>query len=256
MTLTRLDPSGGLYYSNAAFPSGSTVTVMDFSAALPDSIQPLDEMYVAVSQLIVSSGSLVVNTPSGWSIIAATPIDIGGTGAVSIMRIFYRRATGSGDDTPVFTATQSGSTTDRQLYVSGTMWMYRGERLKYIRSGSVGSASAGGPTDAATLTGIQKESIIISGAYQTGNDTEPSLSAANSFDNFWTYNPPGVRLPPSHALAEYLPPDEGSWDLPRWNVQRGSSTTEHHDFYMVLKIIKGFVRGRWMGSHPGMVRSS
>lgn len=225
-------------YSNTTVPTGGPTTVLDFSGAIPGTITAGDEMFVSVAQEVITSGSLVVNIPTGWEIIANTPRDIGGS-AVSIMRWFYRKATGSADDNPIFTCTQSGSSTTRELYLTGNMWLYhctQSERLVFHSTGSIGSGTSGSPT-LAFYRSCPKDSVFMSGAYQIANDTTPTMSASNGFYQFVSNNPAGSKLPPSVGISDQFLVG-GDIDGPQWTVTRGSWSAEHHDVYLIMRVIR------------------
>lgn len=254
MTISRKDPATpGPIYDNASFPANSTVTVVDFSSYTPaGGIDPQDELVICIAYYFLRTGSMSISSPSGWTLIADSPGDnaAGSPGSQRQMSFYYRRADGSGLDTPTFSVTHSGTSTTRECGVHACMWAYTGQKMGPLSSGSEGSATRGGPTSAFTQT-VPPESVFIGAAYQTINDTVPSLSTAHGFSLFYNQNPSGSPGAPQLSVADNFPMS-GTVSGPEWSVSRGTSVGENHDLWATLKKINGLVRGRRMGVAHGL----
>lgn len=237
MALSRVLVDSGVY-TDAAFPASTTLDV-GFPVNPPGGMLVDDECILTVSQ--VASGAnqnTGIVTPSHWAIWASSPVDlgIGVNGETSrFARTFYHRADGGSFDLPVVKL-RNLSTSPAQVKVHWEFSVYRGGKLSWVTSGTVGNLTAAAPTLPASVAS-PADGFLISVAYNSATALVPAMTVANGFTLVYgvASDLPVARL--GLGVAEKFPIPVGPTALPQWNVPRGLSASAHHHMW-ALAVIK------------------
>jgi hypothetical protein len=248
MAITRVTtvPMSG---QNLAVPT-SDIAIGSYSGPPLGSIDVGDNQFIiqsevrSVSTVGPPGGNVNISDPGpDWEQVAFAPRDFS-TGAetfIRLIRVWWHVADGSAADTPTITARATATAGNPKAYVHGTMVIYRGQKLAFHSAGWASSPTITGPTDPFFTEALPSDSIMVGAAYMEGN-TPPSLYASNGFTRWYAQDPPGSTFRPSLSIAD-LYPVSGTTAGPQWTVSRGSSITEPHDLWFVMKKAAEIVPG-------------
>lgn len=182
-----------------------------------------------------------VSSVTGWTEDAAMPGDNAGT-ATQNSYLYSRIYAGTSADWPDVKFSKTGSgTSSRQANYSGHMFGYRGgSSWSVLATGSLGptdgtpsgSMLVGGKTPATNTPTLTLPSghlgIIISWAANANLATIPTLHTANGFTDQYSNDDASNTLTMPVRLADLHFSTSGVYALPRWTVDQGNSSTEHH----------------------------